>query len=62
MRIFQFWIILLCSLAVLATHPARAQQFNSDSYLSKPHGTVTTILTHGERNDMFMSTFSLLPQ
>jgi len=32
------------------------------SYLSKPHCTVLTIHTYGEYNDMFMSTFSLLPQ
>jgi len=38
---------------------ASAQQFNSDSYLSKPHGMITIIPTVGERNSMLMNTFSL---
>jgi hypothetical protein len=46
-------------LIVLVTTPAQAQQFNSDSYLSKPEGTITLILTTGLRNSMMMSTFSL---
>ncbi len=50
-----FWVcILVCS-------SARAQQFNSDNYLSKPHGVATIILTAGERNTMWMTTFSLFP-
>jgi hypothetical protein len=48
--------------AVLLARPAQAQQFNSDSYLSKPAGTITFILTTGQRNSMMMSTFSLLPK
>jgi hypothetical protein len=55
-------IASLFGLIVLMAFPARAQQFNSDSYLSKPAGTVTTILTAGQRNDMMMLTFSLLPK
>ena len=47
---------------LLLSRPARAQQFNSDSYLSKPHGMATLILTYGDRNDIFMNTFSLLPR
>jgi hypothetical protein len=54
--------IVLCGAAILATAPARAQQFNSDNYLSKPHGVATIILTTGERNTMWMTTFSLLPR
>ncbi len=42
--------------------PAQAQQFNSDSWLSKPHGTVTIIPTVGQRNSMLMTTFSLFPK
>ena len=49
----------LTCLAVLMCGPAQAQQFSSDNYLSKPHGVATIILTAGERNDMFMTTFSL---
>ena len=41
---------------------AGAQQFNSDNYLSKPAGVATVIVTLGQRNDMFMTTFSLIPR
>jgi hypothetical protein len=51
----------LAGLCLLADMPAAAQQFNSDSYISKPHGMVTTILTTGEHTTMFMMTFSLFP-
>ena len=54
-------MLSLC-LAAFAGGRAEAQQFNSDSYLSKPHGMATIILTYGERNSMFMNTFSLLPR
>jgi len=40
----------------------QSQQFNSDSWLSKPHGTITIIPTWGERNMMFMNTYSLFPK
>ena len=49
-------------LCIFSAAPARAQQFNSDNYLSKPHGMATIILTTGERNTMMMTTFSLLPR
>jgi hypothetical protein len=39
-----------------------SQQFNSDSWLSKPHGTITIIPTFGERNSMLMNTYSLFPK
>src|SRR4051794_2221578 len=39
-----------------------AQQFNSDSWLSKPHGTITLIPTFGERSSMLMNTYSLFPR
>jgi len=42
--------------------PAAGQQFNSDNYLSKPAGVVTMIATLGQRNEIFMLTFSLLPR
>lgn len=53
-----------CLALALSVLPGRAgaQQFNSDSYLSKPHGMATIILTVGERNSIFMNTFSLLPR
>jgi hypothetical protein len=49
-------------LVLLLSRPAHAQQFNSDNYLSKPHGVATVILTTGERNTMWMTTFSLFPR
>lgn len=52
---------LFC-LAASYAGTARAQQYNSDSWISKPHGTVTTILTAGERTTMWMMTFSLVPR
>jgi hypothetical protein len=39
-----------------------AQQYNSDSWLSKPWGTVTLIPTVGQRNTMIMNTYSLFPK
>jgi hypothetical protein len=39
-----------------------AQQFNSDSWLSKPEGTITIIPTYGQRNWMLMTTYSLFPK
>jgi hypothetical protein len=53
---------MLLGLCTLASGPALAQQFNSDNYLSKPHGVATIILTTGERNLMWMTTFSLFPR
>jgi len=52
---------LVCALALLMDH-ASAQQYNSDSWLSKPHGTVTIIPTTGQRNSMIMTTYSLFPK
>jgi len=40
----------------------QAQQYNSDSWLSKPHGMVTIIPTWGQRSKMIMNTFSLFPR
>jgi len=51
-----FWLM------VLTCGPACGQQYNSDNYLSKPHGVATIILTFGERNDMYMTTLSLFPR
>ncbi len=54
--------ILLLLISVFAFLSSQAQQFNSDSYISKPHGMATIILTTGQRNTMFMNTFSLFPR
>jgi hypothetical protein len=48
-------------LVLLVTSISHAQQFNSDSWLSKPHGMATLIPTFGQRNLMLMNTYSLFP-
>lgn len=55
-RIVVFIVLLLSVGAVYA------QQFNSDNYLTMPHGTGTFVLTTGERNATMFSTFTLLPR
>ena len=62
MRVFATRLALFLCIATLAAGRAQAQQFNSDSYLSKPHGMITLIQTFGERNSMFMATYSLFPR
>lgn len=52
---------LFCLVALLFSS-VHGQQFSSDNYLSKPHGMATIILTTGQRNTMYMNTFSLFPR
>jgi hypothetical protein len=52
------WVVLL----ILLASQSYAQQYNSDSWLSKPHGMVTIIPTLGERSSMLMTTYSLFPK
>lgn len=59
MKPFCRWLALLAALALTCANPARAQQYNSDNYLSKPQGVMTIILTAGQRNNMIMDTVSL---
>src|SRR6187399_3366956 len=47
---------------VLFFSETKAQQFNSDSWISKAHGTITLIPTYGQRNSMLMNTYSLFPK
>jgi len=56
------WKILLPIVFLFPANLASAQQYNSDSWLSKQHGTITFIPTWGERNSMLMTTFSLFPK
>jgi hypothetical protein len=53
-------IVLLLGLAAPFGGTARAQQFNSDSWIAKDHGTGTIILTTGQRTTMWMTTLSLI--
>jgi hypothetical protein len=52
-------VVWLCA---ATCSPTLAQQFNSDNYLSKPHGMATIILTAGEQSRMMMTTLSLFPK
>ncbi len=58
------WHPLIGAFLILlfSANTAVGQQFNSDSWLSKPHGTITIIPTFGERNLMLMNTYSLFPK
>jgi len=61
LRIKKTSFLILC-MATIFIETSFAQQFNSDSWLSKQHGTVTIIPTVGERNSMLMTTYSLFPK
>jgi hypothetical protein len=52
-------IVSTLIIVVFLIYQANAQQFNSDSWLSKAHGTITLIPTVGQRNTMLMNTYSL---
>ena len=41
---------------------AAAQQFNTDNYLTMPHGTATIVLKAGQRNAGVVTSFALLPR
>lgn len=41
---------------------AKAQQFNTDNYLTMPHGTGTFVITAGQRNATLISSFALVPK
>lgn len=54
-----FFLILLNLFILQYT---KGQQYSSDSWLSKPYGTLTVIPTTGEKNSMLMTTYSLFPK
>jgi hypothetical protein len=55
-RTVVFWMI------VLSCNLSQGQQYSSDSWLSKPYGTMTVIPTFGQKSSMLMTTYSLLPK
>jgi hypothetical protein len=59
--IIQF-LVLLFILLPGSVNDAKAQQFNSDNYLTMPHGTGTFVITTGQRNSTFVSSFALVPK
>ena len=54
----RYLIILIMFLLSLSS--VKAQQFNSDNYLTMPHGTCTFVLTAGQRNATFVNSFALI--
>ncbi|MBS2210766.1 hypothetical protein KEM09_05115 [Carboxylicivirga mesophila] len=60
----QLVIILFITIVLLPItgNEVLSQQFNSDNYLTMPHGTGTFVLSTGERNSAMYATFSLLPK
>lgn len=60
--LIKFIYRLVFGFILIANISVRGQQYNSDNYLSKPHGMATIILTYGQRNSMIMNTFSLFPR
>lgn len=58
-----FHVLFVVILLFFTTNDsASAQQFNTDNYLAMPHGTVTSLLTAGERNAMVIASFALIPK
>ncbi len=55
-------VVLICFCFMIFIDNVHAQQYNSDSWISKEHGTITIIATTGQRNSMIMNTFSLFPK
>jgi hypothetical protein len=55
-------LLVAAGLCLAVAGAAHAQQFNSDSWISKQHGTATIILTAGPQTTMTMTTFSLIPR
>jgi len=52
----------LCLLFTAISQRATAQQFNSDNYLTMPHGTGTFVISAGQRNAALISSFALVPK
>ncbi len=48
-------VVLFCF-----SHNLLAQQFNTDNYLTMPHGTGTFVLTAGQRNSGMVSSFAFI--
>ncbi|MFD1315130.1 hypothetical protein [Namhaeicola litoreus] len=58
MSVKYFLVLILCSCSFVGV---KGQQFNTDNYLTMPHGTSTITLTAGQRNSGVIASFSLIP-
>ena len=54
--------VVFLGIFFLSSIHTRAQQFNTDNYLTMPHGTATTLLTAGGRNAGMAASFALVPK
>ncbi|RXP63568.1 hypothetical protein EC396_01830 [Lutibacter sp. HS1-25] len=52
--------ITVVILFIITSNFIKAQQFNSDNYVTMPHGTGTFVITTGERDAMISTVFTLL--
>lgn len=56
------FLMLLLILLTGYINKTKAQQFNSDNYLTMPHGTGTFVITAGQRSATLLSSFALVPE
>ncbi|NJN26359.1 MAG: hypothetical protein HC819_10455 [Cyclobacteriaceae bacterium] len=56
------FLALSFALAIGFVNMVSAQQFNTDNYLTMPHGTGTFVITTGQRNATLISSFALVPK
>jgi hypothetical protein len=56
------FVIIFISTFLLNSLDTQAQQFNTDNYLTMPHGTATIVLTNGGRNAGTAASFALAPK
>lgn len=59
---FIFPCLLVFYLLPGVLNRAVAQQFNTDNYLTMPHGTGTFVITAGQRSATLLSSFALIPK
>jgi len=62
-RLKKFIIAIIFIAANFSTTlETQAQQFNTDNYLTMPHGTATMVLTAGQRNSGAVVSYALVPK
>jgi len=54
-------VLIAAVLCIVATNSLRAQQWNTDNYLTMPYGVSTFCVTVGERSALILPSFSLAP-
>lgn len=56
----KFKLIVLLPFSLITLN-GFSQQFNSDNYLTMPHGTATFVVTTGQRSSTLLGSFALVP-